>query len=123
MCSVCHEVNGRGGRLGPDLSRIGAIRRTVALLESIVFPSSTIVPDFRAYTLKLKDGQTAYGPIARETSDAVYLRSVSLAETRIARTDIQSIAPSEVSFMPEGLEKTMTPPQLNDLLEYLYSLK
>jgi putative membrane-bound dehydrogenase-like protein len=123
MCSVCHEVNGRGGRLGPDLSRIGAIRRTVALLESIVFPSSTIVPDFRAYTLKLKDGQTAYGPIARETSDAVYLRSVSLAETRIARTDIQSIAPSEVSFMPAGLEKTMTPPQLNDLLEYLYSLK
>ncbi len=123
MCSLCHVVNGRGGSFGPDLSRIGSIRITRALLESIVFPSSTIVPDFRAYALTLKNGEAAYGIIARETADAVFLRSAALVETRIARADIQSIAPSEISFMPPGLEKTMTPRQLNDLLEYLYSLK
>ncbi len=123
MCSICHDVNGRGGHLGPDLSRIGSIRVTRALLEAIVFPSSTIVPDFRAYNLKLKRGGAAYGIIARETADAVFLRTPALEETRIARADIESIAPSEISFMPQGLEKTMTPQQLNDLLEYLYSLK
>ena len=123
MCAACHEVNGRGGKLGPDLSRIGSIRKTIALLESIVFPSSTIVPEFRSYSLKLKDGTAVFGPIARETSDAVFLRSAALSETRVARADIESIAPSEISYMPAGLEKTMTPQELNDLLEYLYTLK
>ena len=123
LCSICHNVNGRGGHLGPDLSRIGSIRTTRALLESIVFPSSTIVPDFRAYNIKLKNGQVAYGAIAHETADAVFLRTTTLEETRIARADIGSVAPSEVSFMPQGVEKTMTPQQLNDLLEFLYSLR
>lgn len=123
MCSVCHPVNGRGGRLGPDLSRIGSIRTTRALLEAVVFPSSSIVPDFRAYNIKLKGGGAAYGAIARETPDAVFLRTATLEEARIPRADIESVAPSEISFMPPGLEKVMTPRQLNDLLEYLYSLK
>ena len=26
MCASCHRVNGTGGRLGPDLSRVGAAR-------------------------------------------------------------------------------------------------
>jgi putative heme-binding domain-containing protein len=81
------------------------------------------VPDFRAYNIKLKSGGTAYGAIARETADAVFLRTTTLEETRITRADIASIEPSDVSFMPQGLEKTMTPQELNDLLEYLYSLK
>ena len=123
MCSVCHIANGRGGHLGPDLSRIGAIRTTRALLEAIVFPSSTVVPDFRAYNIKLKNGEGVYGAIARESADAVFLRTVTLEETRIVRSDIEGVEPSEISFMPPGLEKTMTPKQLNDLLEYLYSLK
>lgn len=123
MCSVCHIANGRGGNLGPDLSRIGSIRTTRALLEAIVFPSSSIVPDFRAFNITLKNGAAAYGAISRETADAVFLRTTALEETRIARADIASIAPSEVSFMPQGLEKTMLPRQLNDLLEFLYSLR
>jgi putative heme-binding domain-containing protein len=123
LCSVCHVVNGRGGNLGPDLSRIGSIRTTRALLEAIVFPSSSIVPDFRAYNITLKHGAPAYGAIARETDDTIFLRTTTLEETRIARADIAGIAPSEISFMPQGLEKTMTPRQLNDLLEYLYSLR
>lgn len=123
MCAVCHHVNGRGGHLGPDLSRIGSIRITRALLEAIVFPSSTIVPDFRAYNLKLKSGGSAYGAIARETPDAVFLRTTTLEETRIPRAGIAGIEPSDLSFMPQGMEKVMTPQELNDLLEYLYSLK
>ncbi|MEX2577688.1 MAG: PVC-type heme-binding CxxCH protein [Verrucomicrobiales bacterium] len=123
MCGVCHVVDGRGGRLGPDLSRIGAIRKTRALLESIVFPSSAIVPDFRAYTIHRKDGEPIYGSIAGETDDAVFLRTPSLEETRIPRSEIERIEPSEVSFMPQGLEKTMSPEDLNHLLEFLYSLK
>ena len=41
-CSRCHMVNGKGGRLGPDLSRIGAARRTQHLAESIRDPSKEV---------------------------------------------------------------------------------
>ena len=122
-CSVCHDVNGRGGQIGPDLSRIGSIRTTQALLEAVVFPSSSIVPDFRAFTIELKSGDPANGIIARETPDAIFLRTAALEETRIARADIESVRPSEISLMPQGLEKTITPQQLTDLLEFLFQLR
>src|SRR5215204_3182989 len=32
MCVACHKVNGTGGRLGPDLSRIGSARSREVLL-------------------------------------------------------------------------------------------
>ena len=39
-CSACHTVNGRGGRVGPELSKIGSIRAPADLLESVVYPSA-----------------------------------------------------------------------------------
>ena len=35
QCASCHRVNGRGGRLGPDLSRVGAARARDALVRQI----------------------------------------------------------------------------------------
>ena len=122
-CAVCHVANGRGGQIGPDLSRIGSIRTTQALLESVVFPSSSIVPDFRSFTIELKNGDTVNGIIGREAADAIFLRTAALEETRVARADIQSVRPSEISLMPQGLEKTITPQQLTDLLEFLFQLR
>ena len=67
------------------------------------------------------DGRTTTGMIVRETADAVYLRTAQLAEVRLARKDIEQMAPSKTSIMPEGLEKTMSRQELSDLLEFLYS--
>jgi putative heme-binding domain-containing protein len=118
-CYGCHRAVGQGGRIGPDLSRVGAFRSRRDLLESIIYPSSSIVPEFRSYQVTCKDGKVAAGIIIRESSDAVYLRTAQLAEVRIARKDVDEIAPSNVSLMPDGLEKTMTRQELKDLLEFL----
>ncbi|MBI3464820.1 MAG: hypothetical protein HY000_17465 [Planctomycetes bacterium] len=58
--------------------------------------------------------------IVRETADALYLRTSQLAEIRIARHDVDELQPSNVSIMPQGLEKTMTDQEFADLLEFLY---
>jgi putative heme-binding domain-containing protein len=118
-CYGCHRAVGRGGNVGPDLSRIGHIRSKAELLESIVFPSLTIAPEFRAYQVATADGRVLTGLIVRDTADAVYLRTTDLAEVRIARKDIEEMTPSAVSLMPDGLEKVMTRQQLSDLLEFL----
>ena len=61
--------------------------------------------------------------IVRETAGAVYLRTSDLAEVRVARAQVETMTPSRVSLMPEGLEKTMTRQELSDLLEFLYAQK
>jgi putative heme-binding domain-containing protein len=119
-CYGCHRAQGKGGGVGPDLSQVGRFRTSGDLLESIVFPSSSIVPEFRSYVVATRDGRVHTGMIARETSDEIYLRTAQLAEVRVARQDVEAMTPSPVSVMPEGLEKALSRQELSDLLEFLY---
>src|SRR5439155_26571553 len=81
-CYACHRAAGKGGNVGPDLSQVGRFRTTRDLLESVVFPSSSIVPEYRQYTITTKRGVKTTGIVVREAADAVYLRTSDLAEVR-----------------------------------------
>lgn len=118
-CYSCHRAVGRGGTVGPDLSKIGAFRTKTELLESLIYPSLAIAPEFRTVQAVTKNGTTVQGLIVRETADGLVIRGTDLAETRVARADVEDLRPSTVSLMPDGLEKTMTRQQLCDLLEFL----
>ncbi len=120
-CYGCHQMENEGGRVGPDLTRIGRVRRTIDLVEAISVPSSTIVPGYRAYNVLTVEGKIFSGLIVRQTSDAVYLRAADLSEIRIPRDKIDELHPLDVSIMPKGLDKTMTPQEFADLLEFLYT--
>ncbi len=119
-CYGCHRAVGKGGNVGPDLSQVGRFRTPRDLLESIVYPSSAIIPDFRSYLVATKDGRSVTGMIARESAEALFLRTADLAEIRIPRKDVDELAPSRTSLMPEGLEKVLSRQELSDLLEFLY---
>src|SRR5262249_15961697 len=73
LCSSCHAINNKGGGIGPDLGKIGAIRSGRDLLESIVFPSASFARGFEPYVIETKAGKTHTGIIKRESADAVYL--------------------------------------------------
>jgi len=118
-CYGCHRAVGRGGNVGPDLSKIGRIRSKAELLESIIFPSLTIAPEYRAYQVATRDGRVVTGLVVRDSGEAITLRTTELAEVRIARKDVDEMALSAVSLMPEGLEKTLTRQELCNLLEFL----
>jgi putative heme-binding domain-containing protein len=122
-CYACHRAAGKGGNVGPDLSKVGSFRNTHELLESIVFPNLTIAPEYRTYTIVTKAGRPYSGMIVRETSEALFLRTVQLAEIRLPRKDVDELAPAAISLMPEGLERTLTRQELRDLLEFLYRQK
>ncbi|HVS34508.1 MAG TPA: c-type cytochrome, partial [Gemmataceae bacterium] len=122
-CSACHTVNGQGGRVGPELSKIGSIRAPADLLESIVYPSATIVRGYETYIVQTKDGRSFTGLLAHETADAVFLKTADRNEVRLARADIDSVAPGKQSLMPQGLEGKMSRDELRDLIAFLRSLK
>ncbi len=122
-CSACHTVNGQGGRVGPELSKIGSIRAPADLLESVVYPSATIVRGYEPYIVQTKDGRSFTGLLAHETADAVFLTTADRSEVRVGRAAIDSIAPGKQSIMPAGLEGRMSREELRDLIAFLRSLK
>ena len=120
-CYSCHLMENVGGQVGPDLTLIGRVRRTIDLVEAIAVPSSTIVPGYRTHNVLTAGGQAFSGLIVRQASDAIYLRTADLSEVRIALGDIEELQASDLSIMPKGLDKTMTAQEFADLLEFLYT--
>jgi putative heme-binding domain-containing protein len=122
-CASCHTIQSNGGKVGPDLSKIGAIRTGRDLLESIVFPSASFVRSYEPFVVSTTEGHVFSGYLSRETSDAIHLMLADRTERRIPRSIVDEFAPGRVSIMPQGLEAQLTRQELTDLIAYLVSLK
>ena len=118
-CATCHRMSDEGGRVGPDLTRIGAVRSGHDLLESILWPSSTFAQGYESYTIATADGRVIAGLIAHQDADVVIVRESSGAETRLRRAEIEELRRSQTSLMPEGLAHALTREDLRDLLSFL----
>jgi len=114
---------GRGGRVGPDLSKIGSIRHAADLLEAVVFPSATFARGFEPFLIRTKAGAVHDGLVARETPDAIYLFTAERVEKRIPRASVDVLQQSKVSVMPQGLDAQITRDEMRDLIAFLVSLK
>ena len=121
-CSACHRVAGKGGTIGPDLTKIGSIRKRRDLLESIVFPSATIVNNYETWSAVMTDGRTHSGVIQRATARSVVLRNTSRMELVLNREDVEVFMRQPMSIMPQGLDRVLTSLELSDLLAFLQSL-
>lgn len=117
-CSVCHQMQGVGARIGPDLSGIGTHSRETLLVE-ILDPSRQVLPDFVSYSATTKGGDTYAGFIVNESSTTVTLRRPNEPDITLARTDLTELHTSGRSMMPDGLEAGMTEQDMADLIEFL----
>jgi putative membrane-bound dehydrogenase-like protein len=121
-CSTCHAIGSQGGRIGPDLTKIGTVRSGRDILEAIVLPSSTIAQGYENYQVVTKDGRVAGGVIARQSADVMVLRDSSGAEWRFQRGEIETMQRQPLSLMPEGLERQLSEQEFRDLLAFLQGL-
>jgi putative heme-binding domain-containing protein len=122
-CMACHSVGYRGGKIGPDLTKVGAIRTERDLLESIVYPSASFVRSYEPLQVTTKRGKVYNGVVRRENTDEIVLALDATNEVRIARADIDQMEPGKVSIMPAGLDKQLTPRELADLIAFLKACK
>lgn len=117
VCSVCHNLYGNGGRLGPDLT--GSGRNNIDyLLENIVDPSANLNADFRVNVITLKDGRTLSGTILTTTPRTLTLQGITERVT-VEQSEIKTRQELMQSMMPEGLLESLTPEQRRDLIAYL----
>jgi putative heme-binding domain-containing protein len=122
-CVACHNVGYVGGRIGPDLTKIGGIRSERDLLEAIVFPSASFVRSYEPVKVEMKNGKSYSGIVKQDAPDEIVLTVSATEEVRIARKEIDEMTPGTVSVMPAGLDQQLSKQDLADLLAFLRSLK
>lgn len=122
-CRNCHTIGYVGGKVGPDLTRIGQIRQPRDLVESILFPSASFVRSYEPVLVRTTDGQVLSGNIKQEAPHELVLTVAADKDARIARADIEELLPGKVSVMPAGLDKQLSPQDLADLVEFLKNCK
>jgi putative heme-binding domain-containing protein len=118
-CIACHRRGYLGGSIGPDLNRIGKIRTERDLLESILFPSLSLVRSYEPVSIVTDEGRVFNGLVRDESDDAITLQLDAQKSVQIQKSVIEERHMGTVSIMPAGLEKQLTRQDLADLVKYL----
>ncbi|HEV3298260.1 MAG TPA: PVC-type heme-binding CxxCH protein [Planctomycetaceae bacterium] len=122
-CVACHQFGYKGGRIGPDLTKIGAIRAERDLLEAILFPSASFVRSYEPIQIVTKSGKVYNGLERSGAADEVVLVTSATETVRVPRDQIEEMRAGTVSVMPAGLDKQLTPQDLADLVAFLSHAK
>jgi len=135
-CASCHMVNGGGGRLGPDLSRVGASRSVSYLMDSIRNPdkelsaamsdpnnhySVTMVYD--TVTVVTAGGEKITGVAKNEDTFSVQLMTPSEELRFFLKKDLKEVVHEHKSLMPSYSESVLSQSDLEDLVAYLAALR
>ena len=118
-CATCHRLEGVGGAVGPDLTRVWETLSFVKRVESILEPSKEIKEGFVTYKVATKDGQVVTGLLLADTPEGVTLKNAEGKEVRVAAADIEEKATDKTSLMPVGVVGHLSLNELADLLSFL----
>ncbi len=119
-CFKCHQMEGRGNVLAPDLSDIGSRAKTPqVLIESIIKPSAVITEGFAQQQVVTTDGKVFSGAVLEETGRSLKLVSSEGKLTTILKAEIEERIGTKISPMPAGFGKMMTAQQVADLTAWL----
>jgi putative membrane-bound dehydrogenase-like protein len=118
-CATCHRMEGVGGSVGPDLTRVWDTMALEKLLESMIEPSKEIKEGFQTYRVVTADAQVFTGLKIKEDNKEVLIREATGRDVRIAKDEIDSLTPSKVSLMPDNTVAQITYDQFIDLLAFL----
>jgi len=117
-CSGCHQLNGVGHEIGPNLASIRS-RGAETILVNVLDPNREVNPQYLNYVLLTQDGRAMTGMVASETASSVTLRRAESASDTVLRVDIEELKSTGLSIMPEGMEKSIDVQAMADIISYL----
>lgn len=123
LCARCHTVQGRGGKVGPDLTVIAQTMNRQKLIESITEPSREISPQYTTWIVETKSGKVHTGIVVTERGGDQTLGNERGETIDIPAVDVEDKTISKKSIMPDNLVNLMTTQDFRDLLAFLETLK
>jgi putative heme-binding domain-containing protein len=121
-CFACHQVQGRGVVVGPDLAGIAKRREPHYLIESILNPDAYIVEGYQQTSLKTKDGRTLFGMILEETAISLNLVLLTGEQITVPVEDLKNRSDAKHSGMPASFVYTLSPQDVADLTAWTLTL-
>jgi putative heme-binding domain-containing protein len=120
-CIVCHAIGGAGGKVGPDMTSLGASTVTDYVVEAVLAPNKTVKEGYHSIQLTTKDGQDLSGILLRETNEEIILRDATNKEISVPKKNVDSRKIGG-SLMPSGLVELLSPAERIDLFRFLIEL-
>jgi putative heme-binding domain-containing protein len=121
-CASCHQLEGRGAKVGPQLDGVG-VRGLDRLLEDTLDPNRNVDQAFRSTTLALSDGRIATGLVLRQDGAVLVVADAQGKEVRIPLDSVEDRKVSQLSPMPANLADQVEEADFRHLLAYLLSQK
>ena len=122
MCQTCHRVQGKGSRLGPDLTDVGSTRTPAQLEQSLLYPAAEILPENRFYRVVTRDGTTVSGKLLNLDTFQVLMLDTKEQLRAFQKSDLREHGFIEGSNMP-SFATTLSRQELADVITYLATLK
>ena len=119
VCINCHTFEGKGAKIGPELTGIGA-RSRADILVDIIDPNRSVEANFRQWSVTTKAGETLAGRLETETQTSIEILDLTGQKHVVQRKEITNLEASNLSIMPIGFE-ALPESDLASLLEYLTS--
>jgi putative heme-binding domain-containing protein len=123
VCASCHKIGKVGYTFGPELTDVGKRLSRHDIVESIIEPSKKVDPKYITTTILTNDGKVDIGFILAKTKDSVTLLMAGGKQETIRTEDIDQMAETKQSSMPENLASTLAPSEFLDVVEYLTTRK
>jgi cytochrome c oxidase cbb3-type subunit 3 len=132
-CSLCHMVEGRGGRLGPELTAVGGSRTRAAMIDSVRNPSRRLAwglteatkefpQEYETITVVTADGKKIKGVARNEDNFSVQMIDASEQIYLLEKDKLRSFQKSRESMMPTYTRELLSDQDLDDIVAYLISL-
>jgi putative membrane-bound dehydrogenase-like protein len=117
-CFACHTLEGEGHAAGPDLGE-SRNKSWSTLLTSMLDPNQAVDQRYAAYTVLTTDGRSLQGLLTAESESSITLKGQEAKLTILPRSEIEKLASSGRSLMPEALERDLTPQDFADVCALL----
>lgn len=121
-CLNCHRVRDKGSRVGPNLTEIGSVRRTVDLQRSLLDPDAEVLPSSRFIRIVTQDGTTIMGRLLNQDTFTVQLIDSKERLQSFEKANLKDYGFIDKSLMPSYQDK-LNSQELADVVSYLASLK
>ena len=121
-CASCHRIGREGSRIAPDLTNVGAVRTAGSLAESLVDPTSAMLPRNRSIRAVGDDGTLYTGRRLNEDTYTVQIIDENERLVSLVKDDLNEYTVITTSPMPSYAE-TLTEQERADVLAFLLTLK
>jgi cytochrome c oxidase cbb3-type subunit III len=132
-CSLCHMVEGKGGRLGPELTGVGGSRTREAIIDSVRNPSQRLAwglteatkefpQEYESVTVVTADGKEIKGVTLNEDSFSVQIMDAGEKIHLLEKDKLRSFQKSRQSAMPKYTEDVLSDKELEDIVAFLISV-